>query len=127
MEDEKDNKNAFSVDQNVRKGVTNAKFNDSASSLFFAEIFILSVIIGAINQSWGVFGVTFIVIFVMSMIRQLMIILMVILTITWSILGLSLGMMLGGWVAAVSFGVIALAASAGIHMGAYEWTQDMSK
>jgi len=40
----------------IRKGVTQAKFNDDASSFVIFEVLFLSIIFGVIFESWWIFG-----------------------------------------------------------------------
>ena len=40
----------------VRKGTTQAKFNDDASSFVIFEVLFLSIIFGVIFESWWLFG-----------------------------------------------------------------------
>lgn len=113
------------MEDEVRKGVTNARFNDTASNLFFGELLMLSVTLGLIYQSWAVFGTVLLITIVLSYIRKTLIILMAALSITWTILSYWLGLTLGGWMAAVPISIIALIFTVGIHIGAYEWIRDI--
>ncbi len=45
--------------EHVRKGVTNAKFNEEQSNILFIEIGILSILIGLMSTSWWAFGGSF--------------------------------------------------------------------
>src|SRR5699024_286682 len=114
------------MEDEIRKGVTNAKYNDTASTLFFGELLLLSIILGSINKSWAVFGIVLLVTVVLSYIKQTLVILMVALTIAWSILAYIIGLSLGGWLAAIPISIIVLLLSTGIHVGAYEWMRDIN-
>ncbi len=45
--------------EHVRKGVTNAKFNEEQSNILFIEIGILSILIGLMSKSWWPLAVLF--------------------------------------------------------------------
>ena len=40
----------------VRKGVSNAHFNEEQSSIFIIEVFVISIVAGLYYSSWWVFG-----------------------------------------------------------------------
>ena len=50
------NKNDVDRAEQVRKGVTNSKFNEDNSGVLVGEIFIIAAIIGLAEQSWWYFG-----------------------------------------------------------------------
>lgn len=46
--------------QNVRRGVTNARFNENAFAYIAIEILLFSIIVGAAFSSWWIFGGIFV-------------------------------------------------------------------
>ena len=60
-----------STEDAVRRGVTNAKFNDEMSDVFGAEVGIIAVVIGFAMKSWWWGGGTFLVFFILSFIVHL--------------------------------------------------------
>ena len=110
----------------VRRGVTQAKFNDDASAWLFGEILVISVAIIIFTGSWLLFGLAFIGMFVMTLFRRLAIILTILLSLLWDIVGGIIGLHVGGIIAAIVIAIIALLVTGGLHIGALEWIDDMS-
>ncbi|MCK0470409.1 hypothetical protein [Halalkalibacter sp. APA_J-10(15)] len=111
--------------KSVRKGITQANFNDSASTFLFGEIAIISIIAGISTLNWTVFGIVLLGLIAFTCFRKGAIILIILFSICWTIIGLLIGGMLGGPIAGIIFGIIALIVSAGFHIGALEWMDDM--
>ncbi|KFN07239.1 MULTISPECIES: hypothetical protein [Paenibacillus] len=111
----------------VRRGVTQAKFNDTASNWLYGEIFVISVAIIIFTGSWVLFGISLIGMIVLTVIRRLAVVLMVLLSLFWAIIGGVIGLHLGGIAAAIVIGVIALLVTGGLHIRALEWIDDMDK
>ena len=76
---------------NVRKGVTQASFNEEASFVFFAEILLLSSALGYSFGNWYVFGGLLIGLGIAFMIPILNIILALIFALSWGVIGATLG------------------------------------
>ena len=72
---------------NVRKGVTQASFNEEASFVFFAEILLLSSALGYSFGNWYVFGGLLIGLGIAFMIPILNKILALIFALSWGIIG----------------------------------------
>lgn len=111
--------------KNVRRGKTQSEFNESASSFLFSEVFIISGISGLITSSWVVFGAILLLTIFLLFFRQAAITLTILLTLLWTVVGVLLGFYLGNILGSIIFGIIALLASAGMHLGAIEWMDDM--
>ena len=70
----------------VRKGITQAKFNEEAANLIYGEIALVSIVGGLYFQSWYVFGGLFIGLIFGFLIRGLNIILAITFSILWSLI-----------------------------------------
>lgn len=112
--------------KDVRRGNTQADFNEGASTFLFGEIIIISIITGLATFNWVVFGIILLVLSALTWFRIGAIFLTIILTLCWAIIGFIIGMFLGGVIGGIVFGIIALLSSGGAHLGAVEWMDDMS-
>ncbi|QPA33420.1 hypothetical protein [Thermaerobacillus caldiproteolyticus] len=112
----------------IRKGVTQAEFNEDASKILFGEIFIISVILGAMTHSWWVFGVCFIGLIACIWFEKTAFYLAIILSIGWGILGFLIGL---NWIdntgAAVVLSILGLLCGLGVHMAGLEYTRDIAE
>ena len=111
----------------VRKGMTNAKFNEEQSGILFGEIFIISSGLGLYTQSWWIFGTTFIGLIIALFIPAIAIPLMIILSIGWGIIGFGIGAIFGSTGASVVLGIIGLLAGLGVHFAALQWANDVGE
>jgi hypothetical protein len=44
----------------VRRGIVQAEINKKDTNIYYAEIFIASILVGVLLQSWLVFGIIFV-------------------------------------------------------------------
>ncbi len=112
--------------KDVRRGHTQAEFNDTASNWLFFEVLFLAVAAGLTTSSWWVFGGCILGMLIMTWVRKLAIVLVIILTLLWTVIAFAVGLNFWGWGAALVLGVLALLITAGLHMGALEWMDDVS-
>jgi len=113
------------VSSNVRRGITNAKFNEQNSNILFWEIVILSVLAGGLAQSWWVFGAMFVGLIAALYVQKLAVILMLAFSLVWGLIGFGVGSMFDSTAASVVLSVIAFLSGFGIHMSALQWAQDV--
>lgn len=113
--------------ENVRKGITNANFNQEQSGILFGEIFLIAGGLGLYTESWWVFGGLFIGLIIGLFIPFVAIPLMILLSLCWGAIGFGIGTLFGSTAAAAVLGIIGLLAGAGVHMAALEWTKDIGK
>lgn len=111
--------------RDVRKGVTNAKFNEEQSNVLMIEIMIISIGFGLFTQSWWGFGGILIALMMSMHIPFIAIPLMVVLSVGWGIIGYGIGSLFGSTGASVVMGGIAFLAGIGTHMAALEWVKDI--
>jgi hypothetical protein len=71
---------------NVRKGNTQARFNEKISNVFFGEIGVISIIFGLGFESWYVFGGVLFGLIVVFMIPRLNIFVSVLFSIGWALI-----------------------------------------
>lgn len=110
--------------KDVRRGITQAKFNEDASNWLFFEIFFISLILGLISKSWWVFGGLLFGMMGLLFSRKMAIILMIALTIFWAFVGYTIGAY-WGFSASVVLAALALFCVGGLHLGALDWMKDM--
>lgn len=111
--------------KDVRRGNTQAEFNDTASNWLFFEVLFISVAVGLTTQSWWIFGGVLFGMLIMTWVRKLAIVLTVILTLLWTTIGFAIGFGFWGWGAGLVLGILALLITAGLHASAIEWIDDM--
>lgn len=114
--------------KDTRAAINQAKINDSAANLLFAEIIAVAIVLGIMNNSWGVGGFVLLVLIACTWFRKSLIILLIALTLVWPIIV---------WIAATGseanlgtklvFTVLALVFATGVHMNAFNWTEDVSR
>ncbi|MEL9552690.1 hypothetical protein J4X41_24570, partial [Escherichia coli] len=93
--------------EHVRKGVTNAKFNEEQSNILFIEIGILSILIGLMSKSWWAFGGSFLGLIFSLRIKFLAIPLMIVFSLVWGAIGYSIGALFESTAASIVLGIIA--------------------
>ena len=111
-----------SLSTSVRKGVTDAKFNEEAASVVVGEILLLSVFAGLASSSWWCFGGAFIVLVIIIAVPQLA----WIMSVFWSGLGYWLGkVVIEDIGAAVILSAIFGGGSYVLHRAAVQHAQDI--
>lgn len=109
----------------VRKGVTNARFNEKNSNILFLEIIAIAVAAGAGTESWWVFGGVFIALTGGLYIRVIAIPLMVVLSCFWGLIGYGIGSAADSTGAAVVLGILGFLMGLGVHFSALQWAKDI--
>ncbi len=74
---------------NVRKGVTNARFNEQNVRTLSTEVLIISAAAGFLSGSWVVFGGVFLGSIILLFIKPLALILCILLSLGWGYIGVS--------------------------------------
>lgn len=110
----------------VRRGVTQAKLNEDAANWFLAEIFLAAAGIGFWAKSWWVFGGVLFALLIASWIPRLAAILAVGFTLFWAAVGWEIGRSIGNLGASVVLAILGLLIAGGLHMSAIEWIQDVN-
>lgn len=109
----------------VRKGMTNARFNEEQMGILSGEIAIIAIVAGIYTKSWLIFGATFVGLAAALAFPIVAIPLMVLLSIGWGVIGYSIGSLVGSKDASVVLGIIGLLAGLGVHMAAIKWVEDI--
>ena len=110
----------------VRKGVTNAKFNEDNSGILFLEVLIVSAVIGFVLTSWIYFGLSIFVMMFCLLFRPLAVLLSLVISIGWGIIGYLIGTLFSHD-ASIVLGIIGLLSGLGMHMSAIQWTRDIGR
>ena len=133
----------------VRKGITQAKFNEDASTIIHGEILILSVIFGVIFSSWYVFGAMLLGMIICLFIPIINILMGVCFSVLWALISaviasyfqdINLDDVTVIWdiftVIGIStifstpasqiVGSLFFLSGLGLHLGAIEWTRDLT-
>ena len=130
----------------IRKGVTQAQFNEEASDFLYSEIFIIAIALGLYFQSWYVGGGTMVGLIIAFHIKTLNLFIAFLFSICWSVIAAAIvHLLLEGnsdslfaliWyeVILICFstpgsqvvGGIVFLSSLGWHLGAIEWQRDLT-
>ena len=109
----------------VRKGVSQARFNEEQAKLVFVEIGLIAATLGFYYRSWYVFGSTLIGLIAAMSIQKLNIILALGLSVTWGGIGFGMGKFFSNQASYVLC-VLGFLLGIGVHFAAIEWTRDVS-
>ena len=109
----------------TRAGMTQAQFNDAASSLVIFEILLIAVAFGVGMQSWWWGGGIFLGGMIVMVTPVLNILFCLAMTAAWAVAGFHIGEAIGQEGANYVIAIIAGLISLGAHLGAIEWTEDM--
>ncbi|GGQ06319.1 hypothetical protein [Shewanella litoralis] len=112
---------------NVRKGISNAKFNEENSKILFGEVALISLFIGLGTQSWWWGGGVFISFLVALQIKPIAIFLMVVLSLAWGGIGYGIGTLFESTGAMVVLAGLGFFIGLGVHLSGLEWSQDISQ
>lgn len=111
--------------RNTRAGITQAQFNDDASSLVIFEILLIAVAFGIGMQSWWWGGGIFLGGMIVMVTPILNILFCFAMTAAWGVVGFQIGKAIGQDGANYVIAIIAGLISLGAHLGAIEWAKDM--
>ncbi|OQC14413.1 MAG: hypothetical protein BWX72_01374 [Firmicutes bacterium ADurb.Bin080] len=112
-------------DINVRRGMTNARFNEKNSGILFGEIAIVAIITGFIYHSWWVFGGVLLALIIGIVIPGVAIFVAIGFSIVWGFIGYAIGSYFSSE-ASIVLAAIGFLAGLGLHLSAIEWVQDIA-
>lgn len=113
------------MNNSVRKGVTNASFNEEQSGILMGEVLIISICLGLYTQSWWIFGIALIGLLVSLYIPYIAIPLIIALSLGWGVIGYGIGSLFSSTGASVVLGIIGVLSGLGCHFAALEWVKDI--
>ncbi|GED14887.1 hypothetical protein [Aneurinibacillus migulanus] len=112
--------------EDVRKGITNAKFNQENSNILFGEIVFLAIFLGIWSSSWWVFGGIFLGCIIALLFKPLAFGLCICFGIAWGVIGYVIGaFFIENLGASVVLGIIGLLCGLGANLSALEWAKDI--
>ncbi len=111
----------------VRKGVTQAFANYEFGPILFGEILIISIIIGAMYQSWWIFGGLFVFLNFGLHIKFLNMLIVGVLTFIWGWIGYGIGSLFDSTAASIVLGIFGLLSGYGAHSIGLQWARDMAE
>lgn len=114
--------------KDIRKGVTQAEFNEDSSTILLGEIVIISILAGAFTHSWWGFGICLFGLLACMFFKKTAFYLAIILSLCWAGVGVYIGL---DWFkntgAAVVLAIIGLVAGLGVHFSALEYIEDLNE
>lgn len=109
----------------VRKGVTQAVFNEQHASIFTTEIAIIAIILGVLTSSWIVFGIMIIGPIFALRTPILAKIMMIVFALAWGAIGFGIGYAIDSTGAMIVLSIFGLLAGFGTHMSAFQHFNDI--
>ena len=109
----------------VRKGVSNAHFNEEQSSIFIIEVFVISIVAGLYYSSWWVFGGVLLGLIIAVFIKILSVPLTLAFSACWGYIGYMIGSYFESRSASIVLAIIGFLAGLGCHLAACEWVRDI--
>lgn len=112
------------VQNEIRKGVNQAKQSEQGANWFFAEILIISVVAGFYFSSWWVFGGILLGSILLAVNKKARFVLLIILTVGCGAVGWIIGSWFDNLGTSVVLTIISLLISGGYHIWANQWMED---
>ena len=109
----------------VRRGITQARYNEEQANTFYKEVFILSIIAGVFLQSWFVFLGALIFLFIGIHVPILGTMIIWGLSLAWGVGGYAFGSIFNEE-ASIVLGILAFLAGLATHYSAKEYSADLS-
>lgn len=110
---------------NVRKGITNAKFNEDNAGILAGEIAIVAIAAGFYFHSWYIGGSLFLGLMIAMFIKPLAILIILALSICWGLVGYFIGVFFESTGAMVVLSILGFLMGLGANLSALEWVQDI--
>jgi hypothetical protein len=115
----------FLKSADVRKGITQAKFNEENKNVIAGEVFLLSLLLGHFSGSWLVFVGSFLALVIAFQIKKLAVLLCVGFSIVWGVIGFYIGGYLGGTEAKIALSILGFIMGLGANFSSLEWMEDI--
>jgi hypothetical protein len=112
-------------ENDVRKGIVNARFNKENSGILALEIVVIAIVAGLVMQSWWWAGGIFFGLFIALLIKPLACFLMILLSLCWGGAGFTLGYLIGSTGAMVVLSLLGFCVGLGAHFSALQYFQDL--
>ena len=112
-------------ENDVRKGIVNARFNEENSGILALELVVISIVAGLVLQSWWWAGGMLFGLFIALQIKPLAWFLMIFLSLCWGGAGFALGCLIGSTGAMVVLSLVGLFLGLGAHFSALRYFQDL--
>ncbi|MEW9570163.1 zinc-ribbon domain-containing protein [Rhodanobacter sp. Si-c] len=109
----------------VRKGMTQAKFNEENSGIMVGEIMLISIATGMATTSWWWFGGLFLGLVVAMNIKPLAKLLAFVLSLGWGLVGYGIGVIFHSQPASIVLGLLGFMCGLGLHLSAIQWFRDI--
>lgn len=119
------NKTMENIENDVRKGITNAKFNEENSTILFSQITLLSIGLGIYFKSWWVFGGTILGFLIGLNIKPLAVIICILLSVGWGLVGYGIGLLFESNPASIVLAIIGLLSGLGTNFSGLQWVEDI--
>ena len=114
-----------SREESVRRGVTNARFNEKMSGVLVGEVLIVSIALGIVYSSWWWFGGTLLAFIILASSPLTSTLLCYAFGIVWGVIGYYIGMLLFGDSAGWVIGVIAGICGIGANFASKQYYDDL--
>jgi hypothetical protein len=109
----------------IRRGFTQANINQRDVNIFYGEVFIVSVIVGILLQSWLAFGMLWVILLVGINIPLLGALINLVLSSVWGLVGYVIGSLFTP-IAGIVLGFLLFVTAIGVHRSAREYSNDLT-
>ena len=114
-----------STEDAVRRGMTNAKFNEEMSSVFVVEVLIVAIVIGVAASSWWWFGGTLLGLIALSSIPSIGTVICYVFGFAWGFIGYYIGTLFFGESAGWVIGAVAGLCGIGVNLAGRQYFEDL--
>lgn len=110
----------------VRKGITNAHFNEENSGTLYGEILIIAIAIGIYMKSWWWFGGSLVGLIILVCLPYIGALLCFVLSLAWGVIGYAIGDgIIGSNAAGWVIGILAFLTGLSVHFSGRQWGKDI--
>lgn len=114
--------------KSVRKGIVDAEFNSGAFGILSIEITVIAIALGVHFESWWIGGGIWLGAIMLSAVSKWFgIVLAIVLSAGWGLIGFGIGAMFENTGAEVVCATLGFVTGLGIHLGAMQYGQDLSR
>ena len=109
----------------VRKGMTNAKFNEEASNFLIWQISAISIFLGIYLSSWIIFGAVLVGLIIALQFKELALIICILLSIGAAVTGYFIGFLFESIPASIIIAILFFMSSLGYNLAGLQWANDL--
>ncbi len=113
-------------EREIRRALTNAKFNNSGFTVVATEIFAIAIGTGIYFNSWAIGGGTWLVLIILINFGIFAIPYLILMSVCWAIIAFVLASIFAGLSGQIVIAIIAFVIAIGVHFAGIEHVEDIS-